>query len=185
MKKLFIVTAAIAMSVAANASTVTWGANSASAIDAGKITSGTFYLIYAANPSAVDMSKLATLDTFTVSSVISTAGLTSTFDTFDYSSTTYYKKNTAITPTSTGVSAGNGLTIYEVLISDDGEYLAYGGPSTMNLAAAAGMNQSKSMGTFTYVPKYSGGGGDAAPEPTSGLLLALGGAMLALRRRRA
>ena len=30
-----------------------------------------------------------------------------------------------------------------------------------------------------------GGGGSGVPEPTSGLLLALGGAMLALRRRRA
>ena len=30
-----------------------------------------------------------------------------------------------------------------------------------------------------------GGGGEDVPEPTSGLLLALGGAMLALRRRRA
>ena len=37
---------------------------------------------------------------------------------------------------------------------------------------------------ITTSTAWSGGGGDV-PEPTSGLLLALGGAMLALRRRRA
>ena len=34
-------------------------------------------------------------------------------------------------------------------------------------------------------PVGGGSGGSDVPEPTSGLLLALGGAMLALRRRRA
>ena len=36
-----------------------------------------------------------------------------------------------------------------------------------------------------WSPSSGGGGGGGVPEPTSGLLLALGGAMLALRRRRA
>ena len=35
-----------------------------------------------------------------------------------------------------------------------------------------------------WSPSSGGGGGGGVPEPTSGLLLALGGAMLALRRRR-
>ena len=178
MKKLFIVTAAIAISVAASASTVTWGANSATAIDAGKITTGTFYLMYATDSTAVDLSKFATMKEFNASS-LATVGLDKTFDTFDYSSSTFSKKNNAITPTSTGVSAGNGLTVYEVLISSAGDYVAYG-TATMNLAAAAGMNQTKTLGTFTYVPKAAD-----IPEPTSGLLLLVGGAMLALRRRRA
>lgn len=178
MKKLFIVAAAIAMSVAASASTVTWGANSATAIDATKITAGTFYLMYATDSSAVDLSKFATMKEFSASS-LATVGLDKTFDSFSYSSTTYSKKNNAITPVSTGVSAGNGLTVYEVLISSAGDYVAYT-QTTMNLAAAAGMNQTKTFADFTYVPKASD-----VPEPTSGLLLLVGGAMLALRRRRA
>ncbi len=181
MKKLFIVAAAIAMSVAANASTVTWGAKAASTIDAEKITTGTFYLMYATDSSAVDLSKFATMKEFSASS-LATVGLDKTFDSFAYSSTgTYYKKNNAITPVSTGVAAGNGLTVYEVLISSAGDYVAYG-TTTMNLAAAAGMNQTKTLdaSAITYVPKAAD-----VPEPTSGLLLVLGGAMLALRRRRA
>ncbi len=180
MKKLFIVAAAIAVSVAANASTVTWGASSASAIDASKITTGTVYLMYATDSTAVDLSKFATMKEFNAAS-LATVGLDKTFDQFDYSSSTYSKKNNAITPTSTGVSAGNGLTVYEVLISSAGDYVAYG-TSSMNLAAAPGMNQGKTLpGTsFTYVPKAAD-----IPEPTSGLLLLVGGAMLALRRRRA
>ena len=179
MKKLFIVTAAIAVSIAANASTVTWGAQNASVIDSTKITTGTFYLMYATDATAVDLSKFATMKEFNASS-LATVGLDKTFDTFDYSSTTFSKKNNAITPTSTGIAAGNGLTVYEVLISSAGDYVAYG-TTTMNLAAAAGMNQGKALAAsaFTYVPKASD-----IPEPTSGLLLVLGGAMLALRRKR-
>ena len=182
MKKLFIVAAAIAVSIVANASTVTWGAKNATTIDAEKITAGTFYLMYATDSSAVDLSKFAEMESFSASS-LATVGLDKTFDTFDYSSSTYSKKNTGITPTSTGVSAGNGLTVYEVLISSAGDYVAYA-QTTMNLAATAGMNQAKALDAsqFTYVPKASGGGD--IPEPTSGLLLLVGGAMLALRRKR-
>ena len=48
------------------------------------------------------------------------------------------------------------------------------------IAAAGGIGGAMG-GTVTT----GGGGGGGVPEPTSGLLLALGGAMLALRRRRA
>ena len=178
MKKLFIVAATIVVSIAANASTVTWGAQNASVVDATKITTGTFYLMYATDSTAVDLSKFATMKEFNADS-LATVGLNKTFDSFAYSSSTFQKKNNAITPTSTGVSAGNGLTIYEVLISSTGDYVAYG-TTTMNLAATPGMNQGKALAEFTYVPKAAD-----VPEPTSGLLLLVGGAMLALRRRRA
>ena len=41
------------------------------------------------------------------------------------------------------------------------------------------------MASAGWTPSSGGGGTGGVPEPTSGLLLALGGAMLALRRRRA
>ena len=181
MKKLFLIAAAIAMSFAASASTVTWGAKNASSVDATKITAGTFYLMYAS--SEFDSTKL-TGETFSAAT-LTAAGLDKTFDTFDYSSTgTTFKKNNDITPTSTGVAAGNGLTVYEILISSDGKNLAWG-QTTMNLAAAAGMNQTKTLGSFTYVAASSGGGGGDGPEPTSGLLLLVGAGILGLRRKRA
>ena len=181
MKKLFVIAAAASLSFAATASTVTWGAYNASSIDSSKITEGTFYLMYAS--TAFDASKL-TGESFSADT-LAAAGLDKTFDTFSYSNTgTTQKKNNAITPTSTGVSSGNGLTVYEVLISSDGKNLAWAS-TTMNLAAAAGMNQAKTIGDFTYVaastPTPPGPG--PVPEPTSGLLLLVGGAMLALRRK--
>ncbi len=181
MKKLFVIAAAASLSFAATASTVTWGAKSDTAVDSSKITEGTFYLMYAS--TAFDSSKLSG-ESFSAST-LAAAGLDKTFDTFSYSNTgTTFKKNNAITPTSTGVAAGNGLTVYEVLISSDGQNLAWGS-TTMNLAASAGLNQTKTIGDFTYVaastPTPPGPG--PVPEPTSGLLLLVGGAMLALRRK--
>ena len=182
MKKLFVIAAAAGLSFAATASTVTWGVGSGSVIDSSKITEGTFYLMYAS--TAFDSSKL-TGESFSAST-LKDAGLDKTFDSFSYSSTgTTYKKNNAITPTSTGVAAGNGKTVYEVLISSDGKNIAWG-QTTMNLAAATGLNQQKTLDAsgFTYVAAGSGGGGgENVPEPTSGLLLLVGAGMLALRRK--
>ena len=180
MKKLFVIAAAAGLSLAATASTVTWGAYDGNTIDSSKITTGTFYLMYAS--TAFDASKL-TGESFSAST-LADAGLDKTFDSFAYSSSSYSKKNNAITPTSTGVSGGNGKTVYEVLISSDGKNLAWG-QTTMNLAAAAGMNQAKTLNSFTYVaastPTPPGPG--PVPEPTSGLLLLVGAGMLALRRK--
>ena len=184
MKKLFVIATAVGLSFAASASTVTWGAANATVIDSSKITDGTFYLMYAS--TAFDASKL-TGESFSAST-LADAGLDKTFDSFAYSSTTFSKKNNAITPNSTGVSAGNGKTVYEVLISSDGKNLAWG-QTTINLAAAAGMNQNKGLNSFTYVaastptPPGPVDPVTPAPEPTSGLLLLVGGAMLALRRK--
>ena len=176
MKKLFVIAAAASLTFAATASTVTWGATAATSVDSSKITDGTFYLMYAS--TAFDSSKL-TGESFSAST-LAAAGLDKTFDTFDYSSTSYKKQNKGITPTSTGVASGNGLTVYEVLISSDGKNLAWG-QTTMNLAASAGLNQTKTLNSFTYVA--AGGNTPPIPEPTSGLLLLVGGAMLALRRK--
>ena len=181
MKKLFVIAAAAGLSFAATASTVTWGAYNASSVDSSKITEGTFYLMYAS--TAFDASKL-TGESFSTET-LKTAGLDKTFDSFAYSNTgTVYKKNNAITPSSTGVSAGTGLTVYEVLISSDGKNIAWG-QQTMNLAAAAGVNQGKTLSSFNYVaastPTPPGPG--PVPEPTSGLLFLVGAGMLALRRK--
>ena len=183
MKKLFVFASAIALSIAASASTVTWGAQNASTIDSSKITEGTFYLMYSS--TSFDASAF-TGESFSAAT-LAAAGLDKTFDTFAYSSTgTTQKKNNAITPSSTGVSSGNGLTVYEVLISSDGKNIAWG-QATMNLAATAGVNQGKTLAAeaFTYVaastPTPPGPG--PVPEPTSGLLLLVGAGMLALRRK--
>ena len=179
MKKLFVIAAAAGLSFAVSASTVTWGAQNADTIDTTKFTSGTFYLMYAS--TAFDSSKLSG-ESFSAST-LAAAGLDTQLDTFEYSSSSYKKKNTGLTPTATGVS-GNNLTVYEVLISGDGKNIAWGA-TTANIVAAAGLNQTKTLNSFTYVaastPTPPGPG--PVPEPTSGLLLLVGAGMLALRRK--
>ena len=73
--------------------------------------------------------------------------------------------NVAITAYSDPSGAGTGLTPGVTIPADKDNAIAGTG--------------------ISYTPMSSGGGGGGVPEPTSGLLLALGGAMLALRRRRA
>ena len=174
-KKLFVVAAAIALSFAATASTVKWGAATATAVDSSKITAGTFYLMYG---DTVDTSKFAG-DSFSAAT-LAAAGLDTTIDSFVYSSSNYQKTNDGITPTSTGGLSGT-KTVYQVLISDDGKNIAYG-TSSISIAASKGMTQNKLLSTtgFTYVQA----GGDT-PEPTSGLLLLVGAGILGLRRKRA
>lgn len=175
MKKLVAFAAVALCAVLANASTVTWGAASASAVDSSKIATGTMYLAYASG--TVDFTAFDNQTAFS-SATLTAAGFTKIIDTFSYSSTTYSKKNNAITPTATGLSGS--VSAYAILIEEGegADYLAYSSsPVSFSVAAAVGMNQNKTVSAFTYV--------QTVPEPTSGLLMLLGMAGLALRRRRA
>ena len=81
--------------------------------------------------------------------------------------------------------------IYYVVVSADGS--TFDVTSVANMAASVydpnnqestpGANTSLSSASITSSGNSFGGGGGDVPEPTSGLLLVLGGAMLALRRK--
>ena len=87
-------------------------------------------------------------------------------------------------------SAGD--KFYYVLVSAD-ESTFYVDPTGVNVTAAniyekgerAGdqLNTNTGSSSHTYASFGGGSGGGGVPEPTSGLLLLVGGAMLALRRK--
>lgn len=184
MKKLMVI-AAVAMAVlASNAATMKWGAG-ANKVEGQTVTSGlaSLYVIDAAAYAAIE----------TATTGLDAAG----FSKYIYDN---YSTQTA-TATATGVSKGSfstltdpgtyaaGDTAYAVLIytttvDDKDYYIANAGQ--WNFAT----DTAKTLGNMAL---KVGGSGDslswaqasAVPEPTSGLLLLLGMAGLALKRKRA
>ena len=186
MKKLIMV-AAVMAAVAANAATFSWKTTTTGKIyQAGTttlLTSATAYLfdagkvsqsaVIAAFVAGTDISTLAYADTTTVTSG---ALVASTFDVPD------------------AYNEGDAFAGYFALVVDSNIYI--GPTSNVNTPATGDMvmsfNAKTSSQTAALDTKdgYSGAGWYATstspiPEPTSGILMLLGFAGLALRRRRA
>ena len=180
MKKLIGMLAIVACAAAASASSVTWGLNSGNLLDSTKVDAGTAYLMY--SMGTVDFSKFATMDTFDATS-LAAVGLDTTIDTFAYSSSKI-SNNISVTPatkTSTNANIGGGAkSMYIVFIDDGGKDIAYTATAvSVNVQnSTMAIGATKPASNFTYATA-------SVPEPTSGLMLLLGIAGLALKRKRA
>lgn len=180
MKKLLGMLAVAACAVTASASTVNWGLSAGNTLDSSKISSGTAYLMF--STGTVDFSKFADMTSFSASS-LATVGLDTTIDTFAYSSSKI-SGSVSVTPTTqtnAGSNIGGGAkSMYIVFIDSEGENVAYTATAVsvnvQNSTMAA--TALKPSSNFTYATAN-------VPEPTSGLLLLLGMAGLALKRKRA
>ena len=174
MKKLLVI-AAMATSLVSSASMVDWKYSGASAD-----TGASIYLYVGATAptsfESVDALKSAAINTGeTVADVYNARTKTHTYN--------------ATGSAEYDWSAGD--KYYYVLVSSDNQTF-YVDPSSATVAAGdiyekgssgtGTINTTTASTTHTY-GAFGGGGTDPLPEPTSGLLLLVGGAVLALRRK--
>lgn len=179
MKKLLIAFAAVASAMVVNAAACTWS------------TTGTIYKP-TDSTSAVAGFTAYLFDTTTVSQSALVAALRDGGSITDYSAMSTYTTATAAKVASTSFEQDSGKTItaFFAIVQDDYVYISNSkNATTMDIGTATFgfMSQStNSKNVFDSTTAYSSAGWyQTVPEPTSGLLLLLGMAGLALRRKRA
>ena len=184
MKKLIIASIAAVVGLAVNAATVDWQVQITGGSTSGAYNGYTAYLVNAAAWDAATISAA----TFTDSSIVLDSA---TFNEGSgKSSKTYSTLKTATAAGAravdvTGLSEGDTLGVYYVLLNtnkDPNEY--YTIADTLTGRAST---WEVSLGTHTIAANstVTSATWTAVPEPTSGLLMLLGMAGLALRRKRA
>ena len=182
MKKLMILAAAVVATVAANAAAITWGSGTVYKADSAKAAKGDV----AAYLFLIDSTTYGTLAANTTGAAMSDA-------VFAAYGSSLGSANATVSTTAKGVANLSDPTVY-----------ANGNTAYAAILYVEGDNYMGNVATYTFTSdldaSVSGltltlGGVDGAPatawstapvpEPTSGLLMLLGMAGLALRRRRA
>jgi len=178
MKKLLMIVAGVAIATVANAASFSWKLNTGS-------TYGGMNVYALTGTTATDVLALcASTDTADWDTVVS--GKTPTVATTG--------NRGAAAGTTTGVAAGDNLVwlVVDGAVADGSKYWVtadyaiptgstFEPPATGTAQAIAFSAQGN--GTFTAGSTPTPPGPGPIPEPTSGLLLLVGGAMLALRRK--
>lgn len=181
MKKILVAFVAVASAMAVNAAACSWS------------TTGTIYQPTDSTTAVAGFTAYL-FDTTTVSQSALVTALRDGGSITDYSAMSTYTTATAAKVASTSFEQDSGKTIsaFFVIVQDDYVYISNSkDATTMDIGTATFgfMSQStNSKNVFDYSTSYSSAGwyGTAAvPEPTSGLLMLLGMAGLALRRKRA
>lgn len=187
MKKLLMVVAVGLVAISANAASYTWKAPSGRLLDGlGDATAnryaGTGYLFNAATISQIDIIKaFATAEGSTSLTELSSALSTGTF------------ANGRISTAIAFDGPDSSFDAYFVVFGLDGDgnsaiYVSDAGTVTYQSIGESdvvfGAQNSYSVGFNAASAGYSSAGWYAVPEPTSGLLLLIGMAGLALKRKR-
>ena len=159
MKKLMIALAAVAIGMATNAASFTWKVQSGYIWDGAetpaKITSGSAYLVFASALTQSDLVTAFAADAATAASTVSSKAV------------------------STG-TIGSNARIAETAFTSDVTSDQTASPISFGSVTSSSKAFNDVAGGYTSAGWYG-----AVPEPTSGLLMLLGMAGLALRRKRA
>ena len=193
MKKLMIAFAAVAMGVAAQAATVDWQFQVTSSATDYHASNYALYLVDATSWDAAKAGAGITANTFTDNSIVY-AQTTFASGTGKGSSKTYISNIAGGTTSGASataladsiVAAGDTLDVYYVILDSSTDPSKYyvSDKATLTGRAATGTAIQTGFGSVAN-SSVSWTNTAAVPEPTSGLLMLLGMAGLALRRKRA
>ena len=184
MKKLMIALVAVAIGFAANAASFTWKATSGYLYDGAdtpaKITAGSAYLLFTSALTQSDLVTAFAADATAAASSVATKSV----------STGTIGDNARIALTEFTADVTTDQTAYFVVFNGDNMYVSatadalYTAIGTSDILFGSMSTSSKAFndiaGGYAGVGWYG-----AVPEPTSGLLMLLGMAGLALKRKRA
>lgn len=182
MKKLIIALVAAAMAVVVNAASVTWVVNCLDYADESTVDAGTYWLVAMGDSTDVSGFKVFEDGTYSFGSgtVTETGSIPDAF---------------SVGGTIDGLSAANNGDYYALVIWDGNDVASGGLWGVSDAVAISGVidepptngddiffqNGTDAYGTAIFANQAV----EPIPEPTSGLLIVLGMAGLALRRRRA
>ena len=184
MKKLMFAMAVAACAAAVQASTLTYGLG-AGAIDTSKINYGEVWAMWANTGTTIDFSSLAIKDSYTIGDfeALGLNRVKSGWDQgtdvhFTASESTLTQARERVMPKGIGATRDGDTEhiadIYIVMLSDNGAAYSDAISTTIETGLFVTPQASAIASSVTVVP-----------EPTSGLLLLLGVAGLALKRKRA
>ena len=177
MKKLIVIMCAAVFGLATQAASVNWSFTWATDASGNDLSGGTAYLMNVATMTTDAADAALTAKTFDTSKAIGTSAVT-----FNDSDGAH---GGAVTTTDLTGSQ----TFYAVIVSGDNYGITQTVPVTMKTlgdtaVAFAELSDDSGVSSMTWKPGgVAGGSSGGIPEPTSGLLLLVGGAMLALRRK--
>ena len=191
MKKIMILMAVVASAVAANAATIMWSATKGYLYEAGgesKVTSGSAYLMVLT--AGYDQSDL--VSAFVTAKGDSTATLAAmgASGAFAEGAGTI-GSNSRITGGESTYAMTADASVYFVVFNGNNMFISdtvnasYDSVTGEASASFAAMSTSSKAAALDATKGYTSAGWYAVPEPTSGLLILVGLAGLALRRRRA
>ena len=202
MKKLMIAAAVAIAAVCSNAATVSWTITGVTE-DSTALTQGHTYMFFAdsAAAAASQIAALAALEGTGAGALTTAMGSAAWNDTKKATSAGVFSIGTSAamggytlpTNEALGLSGSTKYYAYAVIfdtetITDDSNYIIAQGTATASGFSTKDSSTSQSA-TAILGPQSSqtwhAVGGSSVPEPTSGLLMLLGIAGLALRRRRA
>ena len=176
MKKIMCVLGAVALAASAHAAAVAWNSGSNSNgfkdPDGNSLKSSTLYTMIV---TFYDTDGTTVLGTQSDNTASGTGAYSGTYSGYDFvADKTYYA--------SAIISANDGSFTREAGI---GSFAipSDGSNASINFTTGAGFETASQKWGTTWTDTSGGGGSGGVPEPTSGLLLLVGGAMLALRRK--